>query len=100
MLLFIVQQEAQVKRLFCFNTSHVTLYPVMVDIKEAGLKRFNTSHVTLYPTGVVTSVSSGGFQYISCYSLSTFWTYMNTSEQRFNTSHVTLYLCCLLAGGL
>ena len=36
-------------------------------------------------------VKMAKFQYISCYSLSTFWTYMNTLEQRFNTSHVTLY---------
>ena len=77
------------------------------------LNRFNTSHVTLYPVCFISNVAAALFQYISCYSLSSFhqffrqlipWFqyiscyslsvqyYLLSSRIRcFNTSHVTLY---------
>ena len=53
----------------CFNTSHVTLYPLSVKALKTLSKCFNTSHVTLYPVCRIR------------------WRFLN----RFNTSHVTLY---------
>ena len=33
----------------CFNTSHVTLYPILTEQSAILFSCFNTSHVTLYP---------------------------------------------------
>ena len=76
----------------CFNTSHVTLYPILAIIRDTISESFNTSHVTLYPSYhclylsintvsihhmllFISSAASNleelrGFQYITCYSLS------------------------------
>ena len=54
----------------CFNTSHVTLYPLSVKALKTLSKCFNTSHVTLYPKCHQSQKTYILFQYISCYSLS------------------------------
>ena len=98
--------------LYCFNTSHVTLYLKREEFFESLETSFNTSHVTLYQ-GLWTSWRPHqSFQYISCYSLSpggekdtsrttvsihlmllfillASWGIVEWVS--FNTSHVTLY---------
>ena len=75
-----------------FNTSHVTLYPLMISLTNSTNTGFNTSHVTLYHgTRINLGLYTTGFNtshvtlYLSeqCCLLS--------SDQCFNTSHVTLY---------
>ena len=97
-----------------FNTSHVTLYPLVRDLISFTLNvsihlmllfikikishvivlcGFNTSHVTLYRQCCSVWVfSERSFQYISCYSLSMYSKCQKCGRKRFNTSHVTLYL--------
>ena len=92
MLLFIVSDIVFYMQLFCFNTSHVTLYPLWLNFRRLSQKsfntshvtlyrcpnrthsghygRFNTSHVTLYPMERRIAETVNKFQYISCYSLS------------------------------
>ena len=53
-----------------FNTSHVTLYQAKMEALFTNVTRFNTSHVTLYLQNVDYGKMAKGFQYISCYSLS------------------------------
>ena len=53
-----------------FNTSHVTLYQMLVGCFLVNVFRFNTSHVTLYLSAMLKAI---------------------TPHLRFNTSHVTLY---------
>ena len=53
-----------------FNTSHVTLYPVVSGFRYEPVFRFNTSHVTLYHILDDDTNYPNVFQYISCYSLS------------------------------
>ena len=52
---------------------------------------FNTSHVTLYQLTVEIRQKIKKFQYISCYSLSKTAANLRSRTARFNTSHVTLY---------
>ena len=84
------------------------------------ISRFNTSHVTLYRQGEKRTRPGLPFQYISCYSLSTFLRCLCSSnlvsihlmllfinkhdtgiiiKKRFNTSHVTLYRLFLSDNG-
>ena len=53
---------------------------------------FNTSHVTVYPV-VCCDVATAEivFQYISCYGLSNKLNFMVKCKYHFNTSHVTVY---------
>ena len=53
-----------------FNTSHVTLYHVLKCTHLRKPRCFNTSHVTLYPWTPMEMQPPKTFQYISCYSLS------------------------------
>ena len=52
---------------------------------------FNTSHVTLYPSRLLSVQCRRVFQYISCYSLSKEGIDNMKDVRSFNTSHVTLY---------
>ena len=75
-----------------FNTSHVTLYLKREEFFESLETSFNTSHVTLYPAVPVPSPDVlVTFQYISCYSLSEPEKLKIIDDFSFNTSHVTLY---------
>ena len=72
MLLFIERPSSTLSTLSAgFNTSHVTLYLLLLVSLAPYQIRFNTSHVTLYQASqnALTAADSG-----------------------FNTSHVTLYL--------
>ena len=57
-----------------FNTSHVTLYRTENSMEWNGENSFNTSHVTLYPALLICANCGHSFQYISCYSLSLYFT--------------------------
>ena len=70
MLLFIKLLKLSIFSNICFNTSHVTLYPVPIRYLQMVLQRFNTSHVTLYLVKCTSNAVMWTFQYISCYSLS------------------------------
>ena len=48
MLLFIRAATAEFCQKYCFNTSHVTLYPSRQDSNLSLTSCFNTSHITLY----------------------------------------------------
>ena len=75
-----------------FNTSHVTLYLMSAFPSQEVQFRFNTSHVTLYLLRIKFQHGcANSFQYISCYSLSSISFFVNTYNFSFNTSHVTLY---------
>ena len=75
----------------CFNTSHVTLYPY------DRIDSYRVIHVSIHLMLLFIAFASSsmfsivGFQYISCYSLSTQKQFMKLGMLRFNTSHVTLY---------
>ena len=78
-------------RLESFNTSHVTLYLLLMD--GALRNHFVSIHLMLL---FITSSSSClresiSFQYISCYSLSSTFSATCLNAECFNTSHVTLY---------
>ena len=64
----IVNQRRQTR--WCFNTSHVTLYLNKFAKMKSVVECFNTSHVTLYLTTGGDTANKRMFQYISCYSLS------------------------------
>ena len=92
MLLFIRAATAEFCQKYCFNTSHVTLYPSRQDSNLSLTSCFNTSHITLYRghgsysfcrihvsihlmllfilSCSLRATSLVSFQYISCYSLS------------------------------
>ena len=113
MLLFIVSDIVFYMQLFCFNTSHVTLYPEKTQCWMDG--RVVSIHLMLLFIGIwklekvaeilfqyiscyslscedsVESRSSTQFQYISCYSLSKCQAVYWKKKEGFNTSHVTLY---------
>ena len=57
-----------------FNTSHVTLYPKSPTLFALSILSFNTSHVTLYLCSHQSLSLVFLFQYISCYSLSLYFT--------------------------
>ena len=86
--------------LYCFNTSHVTLYLKREEFFESLETSFNTSHVTLYRTFVLL------FLFSICFNTSHVTLYPKSREDRlslllcFNTSHVTLYPCSLRATSL
>ena len=82
--------------LYCFNTSHVTLYLLQQHCLAILIAGFNTSHVTLYRDYESLQRIAERFQYISCYSLSILPLLLETVEISFNTSHVTLYHSSLL----
>ena len=69
------------------------LFIITTTSTSSGYARFNTSHVTLYPMLIVGCNTIIGFQYISCYSLSNGFIVAYIFPIRFNTSHVTLYPC-------
>ena len=86
------QSKSVRRQVTCFNTSHVTLY-LSMSIKFPHCKHcFNTSHVTLYRFLASFISRLNTFQYISCYSLSTCRFTLYQMALSFNTSHVTLYL--------
>ena len=51
----------------CFNTSHVTVQPVIVIITVKFIMCFNTSHVTVQQGIPKVIPSASAFQYIPCY---------------------------------
>ena len=63
-------RKTEMEFLRCFNTSHVTLYPMEWVEMPRLERRFNTSHVTLYHGGYMMKRDLVEFQYITCYSLS------------------------------
>ena len=67
------------------------LFIITTTSTSSGYARFNTSHVTLYPMLIVGCNTIIGFQYISCYSLSVLRPRHWYCLRCFNTSHVTLY---------
>ena len=71
MLLFILHTIKKEYQSQYFNTSHVTVYPLLVLMMALVIAYFNTSHVTVYPEGEKTMANMNLFQYISCYCLST-----------------------------
>ena len=112
MLLFIATPAKQAVTHMSFNTSHVTLYPNAIEIKDTDSKFqyiscYSLSRVSPSPLSsasvsihlmllfiVIMSASccsSRLFQYISCYSLSNLTFRKQFRNDRFNTSHVTLY---------
>ena len=56
--------------LFNFNTSHVTVYQIVLELLQKTYIDFNTSHVTVYPEVPPINSQAPAFQYISCYCLS------------------------------
>ena len=74
-----------------FNTSHVTVYQQTVLFQRKINVHFNTSHVTVYPSPFSYSAPIGIFQYISCYGLSLQEGKEVKLKPNFNTSHVTVY---------
>ena len=121
MLLFICNAPTLRCKSQDFNTSHVTLYPVLDSGVLHQRNCFNTSHVTLYLRAEAPRTIRGmvsihlmllfiengkwlhlpmeSFQYISCYSLSPLPRMHTIRLESFNTSHVTLYLL-LMDGAL
>ena len=63
---------SRVQNGYRFNTSHVTLYRTQGNSLHHSIYRFNTSHVTLYQARDIVWELCLWFQYISCYSLSSF----------------------------
>ena len=114
MLLFICAYYNILANNANFNTSHVTVYPMMQQLLRLPQKNFNTSHVTVYlscpvvpmmvsfdfNTSHVTvyrkkSCRTAGSNTISIHLMLLFivWdTRETTSFYDFNTSHVTVYL--------
>ena len=98
----------------CFNTSHVTLYPIykrsrsqiykvsihpmllFIVISQTHSRRhssFNTSHVTLYLQHRMQLLTTS---YVSIHPMLLFIKELSRTKKLvtcFNTSHVTLYLC-------
>ena len=115
MLLFIVSDIVFYMQLFCFNTSHVTLYRVKTQLRADHPRSFNTSHVTLYLNVkqfiekrkrvsihlmllfilLLQPVQNcqARFQYISCYSLSLVIEFQETVTEEFQ------YISCYSLSG-
>ena len=112
MLLFIMAGKFIDVTLRYFNTSHVTVYPLLMlpplrsflfqyipcyclsDLPmddRRKLFNFNTSHVTVYPIRAIEATRNLEFQYIPCYCLSRATSSKNIPASDFNTSHVTVY---------
>ena len=72
---------------------YISCYGLSMHLHESNKEEinFNTSHVTVYPILRNLPASHAGFQYISCYGLSKIWTKQQTFWVNFNTSHVTVY---------
>ena len=79
--------------LYCFNTSHVTLYRKYSC--QNSRRRWVSIHLMLLFIFfcILFLLSPSWFQYISCYSLSSASFHINLESSCFNTSHVTLYRC-------
>ena len=78
--------------IFSFNTSHVTLYPILSESQLAN-KPVSIHHMLLFiDRRSCPSFFLPQFQYITCYSLSSVTGQPYRTYTRFNTSHVTLYL--------
>ena len=87
------QSKSVRRQVTCFNTSHVTLY-LSMSIKFPHCKHcFNTSHVTLYRQSISLLHLYLKFQYISCYSLSIIETLWNVKK------FVSIHLMLLFIGG-
>ena len=86
------QSKSVRRQVTCFNTSHVTLY-LSMSIKFPHCKHcFNTSHVTLYRQSISLLHLYLKFQYISCYSLSIIETLWNVKK------FVSIHLMLLFIG--
>ena len=80
--------------MICFNTSHVTLYQICTISLRLLQLRFNTSHVTLYPDPPTRVTHNKKFQYISCYSLSSRYNYPSIHQCGFQ--YISCYSLSLL----
>ena len=85
------QSKSVRRQVTCFNTSHVTLYH-SPGSGSTMLLGFNTSHVTLYRQSISLLHLYLKFQYISCYSLSIIETLWNVKK------FVSIHLMLLFIG--
>ena len=78
----------------CVLFQYISCYCLSVTITQIAKDygNFNTSHVTVYPLVQAARYSSVLFQYISCYCLSIRHMEKQKKHIYFNTSHVTVYL--------
>ena len=76
-----------------FNTSHVTVYPLLFLLSLLFLQDFNTSHVTVYHHLRNVRMQSRSYfntSHVTVYQVSAAMKAVGISH--FNTSHVTVYL--------
>ena len=72
-----------------FNTSHVTVYRLSDNLLSVRTAYFNTSHVTVYRNELGKAFILTGFQYISCYCLS------RSFECMYNCWRISIHLMLL-----
>ena len=91
--------------ILAFCGKDVSIHHILLFIEKTTISMviilccFNTSHVTLYQLIVWVIVLHRRFQYITCYSLSGGISSLRGTHLCFNTSHVTLYRRLLSYGG-
>ena len=79
-----------------FNTSHVTVYPNIVQPTTPSIEHFNTSHVTVYHRSFCYWFSSS--HHFNTSHVTVYPKVQSNAKcvsYNFNTSHVTVYLCNL-----
>ena len=92
MLLFIKMIKRNPPKETNFNTSHVTVYPMMQQLLRLPQKNFNTSHVTVYLScPVVPMMVSFDFNTSHVTVYRRLWRIPCSDCSHFNTSHVTVY---------
>ena len=83
-------------RWYYFNTSHVTVYPNIVQPTTPSIEHFNTSHVTVYHRSFCYWFSSS--HHFNTSHVTVYPKVQSNAKcvsYNFNTSHVTVYLCNL-----
>ena len=91
MLLFIVIYSSRSKAKNVVSIHLMLLFIGRMNCLFWRYAGFNTSHVTLYLYTCDKIYQNHAFQYISCYSLSSWRKKYQKFYTSFNTSHVTLY---------
>ena len=91
MLLFIVKSPTDLIKLLYFNTSHVTVYPIISPLRISSTSFQYISCYCLSRIAHNFCLLYSLFQYISCYCLSHILLTGRYNILYFNTSHVTVY---------